>query len=91
MTVPNLIKQRIIHDKSGNLLQLFTQLKYTHTMFTGLVEIMGTVSSIQEQDNTESGGNGWTITVSDAAEILGDCHLGDSIAINGKTLLSLST
>ena len=52
-------------------------------MFTGLVEIMGTVSNIQEQDNTESGGNGWTITVSDAADILTDCHLGDSIAING--------
>ncbi|KAG2201672.1 hypothetical protein INT47_003898 [Mucor saturninus] len=55
-------------------------------MFTGLVEIMGTVSSIKEQDNTESGGNGWTITVSDAAEILVDCHLGDSIAINGTCL-----
>jgi riboflavin synthase len=53
-------------------------------MFTGLVEIMGTVSSIQEQDTTESGGNGWTITVSDATEILTDCHIGDSIAINGK-------
>jgi riboflavin synthase len=53
-------------------------------MFTGLIEIMGTISSIQEQDNTESGGNGWTITVSDAPEILTDCHLGDSIAINGK-------
>ncbi|KAI9347833.1 alpha subunit of riboflavin synthase [Pilaira anomala] len=55
-------------------------------MFTGLVEIMGTVSSIKEQDNTESGGNGWTITVSDAKEILNDCHLGDSIAINGTCL-----
>lgn len=55
-------------------------------MFTGLVEIMGTVSSIQEQDNSESGGNGWTITVSDAAEILTDCHLGDSIAINGTNV-----
>lgn len=53
-------------------------------MFTGLVEIMGTVSNIQEQDTTESGGNGWTITVSDATEILDDCHIGDSIAINGK-------
>jgi riboflavin synthase len=52
-------------------------------MFTGLIEIIGTVSSIQEHDNTESGGNGWTITVSEAAEILTDCHLGDSIAING--------
>ncbi|KAK4509442.1 TSPc domain-containing protein [Mucor velutinosus] len=55
-------------------------------MFTGLVEIMGTVSNIQEQDNSESGGNGWTITVSDAADILTDCHLGDSIAINGTCL-----
>ncbi|KAI8085491.1 alpha subunit of riboflavin synthase, partial [Thamnidium elegans] len=55
-------------------------------MFTGLVEIMGTISSIKEQDNSESGGNGWTITVSDAAEILTDCHLGDSIAINGTCL-----
>lgn len=57
-------------------------------MFTGLVEIMGTVSSIKEQDNTESGGNGWTITVSDAKEILNDCHLGDSIAINGNEKVS---
>ncbi|CAO3627747.1 unnamed protein product [Mucor hiemalis] len=55
-------------------------------MFTGLVEIMGTVASIQEQDNSESGGNGWTITISEAAEILSDCHLGDSIAINGTCL-----
>ena len=52
-------------------------------MFTGLVEIMGKVSSIKEQDNTESGGNGWTITISEATEILTDCHIGDSIAING--------
>lgn len=61
-------------------LTLFTLIK----MFTGLVEIIGTVSSIVEQDKTESGGNGWTITVSDATDILDDCHLGDSIAINGK-------
>ncbi|KAI8098143.1 alpha subunit of riboflavin synthase [Gilbertella persicaria] len=55
-------------------------------MFTGLVEIMGRVSSIKEQDNTESGGNGWTITVSDATDILTDCHIGDSIAVNGTCL-----
>lgn len=53
-------------------------------MFTGLVEHMGLVSSIQELDTSESGGNGWTLTISNAAEILTDCHLGDSIAINGK-------
>jgi riboflavin synthase len=52
-------------------------------MFTGIVECMGRVSDIQTMDTTSSGGNGWTVTVSDAQSILGDCHLGDSIAING--------
>jgi riboflavin synthase len=56
-------------------------------MFTGLVEIVGRVSSIQENDTSESGGNGWTVTVSDASDILTDCHIGDSIAINGKSLV----
>ncbi|CEG64401.1 Putative Riboflavin synthase, alpha subunit [Rhizopus microsporus] len=55
-------------------------------MFTGLVEHMGLVSSIQKLDTSESGGNGWTLTISNAAEILTDCHLGDSIAINGTCL-----
>ncbi|KAI8981844.1 alpha subunit of riboflavin synthase [Mycotypha africana] len=55
-------------------------------MFTGLVEVMGTVSNIKEMDTTESGGNGWTITISNAVEILTDCHIGDSIAINGTCL-----
>lgn len=52
-------------------------------MFTGLVEIIGTVVAVVEHDSTESGGNGWTITIGDAAAILDDCHIGDSIAING--------
>ena len=52
-------------------------------MFTGLVERIGTVIGISPQDTSESGGNGWSITVGDAASILGDCHIGDSIAING--------
>ncbi|KAG2227429.1 hypothetical protein INT45_007454 [Circinella minor] len=55
-------------------------------MFTGLVEIIGTVVAVVEHDSTESGGNGWTITVGDAAAILDDCHIGDSIAINGTCL-----
>ncbi|CAO3699315.1 unnamed protein product [Rhizopus stolonifer] len=55
-------------------------------MFTGLIEHLGHVSSIQEYDDSESGGNGWTITVSDASSILSDCHIGDSIAINGTCL-----
>ncbi|CAO3581846.1 unnamed protein product [Absidia cylindrospora] len=55
-------------------------------MFTGLVEHVGTVVSVIEHDSSESGGNGWTITVGDAASILGDCHIGDSIAVNGTCL-----
>ncbi|GME80147.1 unnamed protein product [Ambrosiozyma monospora] len=55
-------------------------------MFTGLVEIIGQVSDYSSQDTTESGGNGVSITISKAAEILGDCHLGDSIAVNGTCL-----
>ncbi|KAI7880297.1 alpha subunit of riboflavin synthase [Lichtheimia hyalospora FSU 10163] len=55
-------------------------------MFTGLVEQIGTVIGISPQDTSESGGNGWSITVGDAASILGDCHIGDSIAINGTCL-----
>lgn len=55
-------------------------------MFTGIVECMGTVEVYVEQDTTESGGNGVSLTVKDASSILGDCHLGDSIAINGTCL-----
>ena len=49
-------------------------------MFTGLIEHVGTVSSII----TDSGG--CTLTISKAAHILGDCHIGDSIAVNGACL-----
>ena len=54
-----------------------------YKMFTGIVEYMGTVVAVSENDTTESGGNGWTVTVGDATCILDDCHIGDSIAING--------
>ena len=53
-------------------------------MFTGIVEILGKVTSIVPLDSSESGGQGFSITIGNAAEILGDCHLGDSIAVNGK-------
>ncbi|KAK3836996.1 MAG: hypothetical protein JOS17DRAFT_427488 [Linnemannia elongata] len=56
----------------------------TATMFTGIVEILGKVTSIVPLDSSESGGEGFSITIGNAAEILGDCHLGDSIAVNGK-------
>ncbi|KAJ7161282.1 hypothetical protein C8R43DRAFT_919953 [Mycena crocata] len=49
-------------------------------MFTGLIEHLGTVSAIQLDDA------GCTLTIADAAPILGDCHIGDSIAVNGACL-----
>jgi len=56
-------------------------------MFTGIIEIMGTVTSLLSNDTSASGGDGWTLTVGGgASEILGDCHIGDSIAINGCCL-----
>ncbi|KAJ3294949.1 Riboflavin synthase alpha chain [Borealophlyctis nickersoniae] len=55
-------------------------------MFTGIVETMGTISSIVPMDETESGGGGFSITVADAAIVLPDVSLGDSIAVNGTCL-----
>ncbi|KAI0283419.1 Lumazine-binding protein [Russula aff. rugulosa BPL654] len=49
-------------------------------MFTGLIEHLGTVAAIV----LDSGG--CTLTISDAGPILGDCHIGDSIAVNGACL-----
>ncbi|KAF9041817.1 Lumazine-binding protein [Hymenopellis radicata] len=49
-------------------------------MFTGLIEHLGTVSDII----VDAGG--CTLTVSDAAPILVDCNIGDSIAVNGACL-----
>ncbi|TGZ80245.1 alpha subunit of riboflavin synthase [Ascodesmis nigricans] len=55
-------------------------------MFTGIVEKIGTVSALVKLDETETGGGGTSLTISDAAEILTDVHLGDSIAVNGTCL-----
>ncbi|KAJ7070753.1 hypothetical protein C8F01DRAFT_1107631 [Mycena amicta] len=49
-------------------------------MFTGLIEHLGTVSSVQLDDA------GCTLTIADCGPILGDCHIGDSIAVNGACL-----
>lgn len=49
-------------------------------MFTGLIEHLGTVSSIV----VDAGG--CSLTISNSAEILDDCHIGDSIAVNGACL-----
>ncbi|KAF9917841.1 Riboflavin synthase alpha chain [Lobosporangium transversale] len=55
-------------------------------MFTGIVEHLGKVIDVAPLDFSESGGKGFSITIGEAAEILGDCHLGDSIAVNGTCL-----
>ncbi|OAX78818.1 riboflavin synthase, alpha subunit [Emergomyces africanus] len=55
-------------------------------MFTGLVEKIGTVTSLEAQDETASGGGGTSLTISNCEEILTDCHLGDSICVNGTCL-----
>ncbi|XP_006454140.1 hypothetical protein AGABI2DRAFT_182135 [Agaricus bisporus var. bisporus H97] len=49
-------------------------------MFTGLIEHLGTVSAIALDEN------GCTLSIADSAPILGDCHIGDSIAVNGACL-----
>ncbi|KAH7342365.1 riboflavin synthase alpha chain [Rhexocercosporidium sp. MPI-PUGE-AT-0058] len=51
-------------------------------MFTGIVEIIGVVSELNPQ--SEDGGT--TLTISNASSILDDCHLGDSISVNGTCL-----
>ncbi|CAL9734044.1 riboflavin synthase [Monosporozyma servazzii] len=55
-------------------------------MFTGIVECMGTIAKIQEMDMSESGGQGLSIIIKDCPQILTDCHIGDSISVNGICL-----
>lgn len=55
-------------------------------MFTGIIEHIGTVVEYTEFDDTESGGQGASVTITDCKPILGDCHIGDSIACNGICL-----
>jgi riboflavin synthase len=52
-------------------------------MFTGIVEVMGTVLAAEKMDSTSSGGGGTSLTIGDASAVLDDVHLGDSIACNG--------
>lgn len=51
-------------------------------MFTGIVEAMGVISQL----NSASEDGGTTLTISNIPEILTDCHLGDSISVNGTCL-----
>ncbi|KAG8219569.1 Lumazine-binding protein [Butyriboletus roseoflavus] len=45
-----------------------------------VIEHLGTISSLQRD------AGGCTLTISDSAPILGDCRIGDSIAVNGACL-----
>jgi riboflavin synthase len=55
-------------------------------MFTGLVETIGTVTTLTNLDPSTSGGNGTSLTISNCADILSDAALGDSISVNGTCL-----
>lgn len=59
---------------------------HSNTLSFEQIELLGTVSAISELDTTQSGGGGWSLTISDAAPILSDCRIGDSIAVNGCCL-----
>ncbi|KIJ66222.1 hypothetical protein HYDPIDRAFT_174379 [Hydnomerulius pinastri MD-312] len=49
-------------------------------MFTGLIEHLGSVFSLHRD------AGGCTLTISNSGPILDDCHIGDSIAVNGACL-----
>lgn len=44
------------------------------------------MSALVPLDDSQTGGGGTSLTISDAAEILTDVHLGDSISVNGTCL-----
>jgi len=51
-----------------------------HSFYDSKVEHLGRVSQITLDEG------GCTLTIADSAPILGDCHIGDSIAVNGACL-----
>lgn len=55
-------------------------------MFTGIVEELGTVQKIQTCDDSATGGHGFSLVIGNVPNILEDCHIGDSIAVNGVCL-----
>lgn len=71
----------ILFPPPSNKLQLFLS-----TMFTGLVETIGTVLDYSKHDDSSTGGDGVSITIGNCSEILEDVKLGDSISTNGVCL-----
>ncbi|KAH7326638.1 hypothetical protein B0I35DRAFT_140288 [Stachybotrys elegans] len=53
-------------------------------MFTGIVEAVGVISTLDTNDST--GGTSMTVTIPEGSTLLEDCHEGDSIAVNGCCL-----
>ncbi|KAF4122477.1 riboflavin synthase [Geosmithia morbida] len=53
-------------------------------MFTGIVEEIGTIAELNTNDST--GGTSMTIQLPSGSTLLGDCHDGDSISVNGCCL-----
>ncbi|KAK4205253.1 putative riboflavin synthase alpha chain [Triangularia verruculosa] len=53
-------------------------------MFTGIVEEIGEVTTLNP--SSSDGGTTLTITLPPSSSLLSDCHLGDSISINGVCL-----
>ena len=78
-----LIFRKLYYSLSSpsNKLQLFLS-----TMFTGLVETIGTVLDYSKHDDSSTGGDGVSITIGNCSEILEDVKLGDSISTNGVCL-----
>jgi len=55
-------------------------------MFTGIVELLAPVIAVEPLDVTKAGGGGYSLALGECAGILADCHIGDSIAVNGTCL-----
>lgn len=53
-------------------------------MFTGLIELLCPITEINPLDSSTAGGGGHSITIGGADDILTDCNIGDSIAVNGQ-------
>lgn len=65
---------------SKSILSCEIVLLFVQSMFTGLIEHIGGISSIVINEG------GCTLSIGGAAPILDDCHIGDSIAVNGVCL-----
>ncbi|CAF3481866.1 unnamed protein product [Fusarium graminearum] len=66
------------------ILATTTEANIKFIMFTGIVEEVGVVSKLDNNDST--GGTSLTISIPSGSQLLSDCHDGDSISVNGVCL-----